>query len=388
MPVNDHKNHQTNSDTKGISNLQDTIQVDLSQDNTAKMQDQDSIQKSINSLSTRQRAPEDIQSLFERSNRHQDMLDSISQQQQQPVIRILQEIEPEEVILLDSSHIILSVDSLSNLPLPELLFDLSRNSRLEEMERKPVLIEESGETAFSNGQKKESIWLERKTEAEMSEKEKMVQAQDWFLGIFLVSFILLAWIRLFYNKFLSPTFTALINQQVSYNLFRDRSSVSSRVAMGLNVIFYLNTGLYLYLTLTYLAIDIGRFEGFRAYAVLTILLIALHAAKSILLYLVGAISLTQKAFAEYAHTVFLFNRDLGLVLFPVVLGMVYITDVALPLFMYCGMALILVSYILRLFRGFQIFIREGVSILFWILYLCALEFLPIFLFFKLSGLLV
>ncbi len=386
MPVNDQKQHHTNP--QGINSLQDTLQTDLPQDSTVTIQGQDTVQKSVDSLSTRQLTPDDIQSLFDRSNRHQEMLDSISQQQQQPVSYRLQESQPEEVVLLDSGHIILSVDSLSGFCLPQFTLELPRYSRLEEAEHKPVFIEDSVETAVSDRPGKKSVWLERKTEDKMAEKEKKVLADDWLLGVFLLSFIILAWIRLFYNKFLSPTFTAVFNHQVSYNLFRDRSSVSSRVALGLNVIFYLNSGLYLYLALTHLDISIGRLVGFWAYLVLTVVIVALYALKTVLLYLVGAISLTQKTFAEYIHTVFLFNRILGLTLFPVILGMVYIPDAALPLFLYSGLALILLAFVLRLLRLFQIFIKEGVSILYCILYLCALEFLPILLFFKLSGLLV
>jgi len=388
MLVNDQKNHQTNPASKRIISLQDTIQSGVSQDSTAMEAGQDSIQKASDSLSIRQFSPEDIQSLFERSNRHQDTIDSLARQPQIPSFRSIQEVEPEPVVLLDSGHVILSVDSLSFLPLPEFSLNLPRYSYLEKEEGEPVFIEDRGETGDTAKTEKETVWLQKEAEKGLGEKEKMDVSHDWLLGVFLLSFIILAWIRLFYNKFLSPTVVALINQQVSYNLFRDRSSVSSRVALGLNVIFYLNTGLYLYLTLTYLKIEIGRLGGFRAYVILTALIIALYAVKSIVLYLLGAISLTQKTFAEYTHTVFLFNRNLGLALFPVVLGMVYISDTVLPLFLYSGMVLILLAYMLRLYRGFQIFIREGVSILYWILYLCALEFLPILLFLKLSGLLV
>ena len=388
MLVNDQKKHQTHPNPQVMNSLQDTTQAVVPQNSTAIIEGQDSIQKPADSLSIQHLTPEDIQSLFERSNRHQRTLDSIAQRQQARAFRRPPQVEPEAVILLDSNHLILTVDSLSHISLPEFRLDLPLYSRLEEMERKPVFIEDHEEPEGIDRIQKERVWFEKKADRGMAVKDKIDLSQDWFLGVFLVSFIILAWIRLFFNKFLSPTFAAIINQQLSYTLYRDRSSVSSRVALGLNVIFYLNTGLYLYLTLTYLEISIGHLAGFSIYVVLMALIIALYSVKSVVLFLVGAISLTQKTFAEYNHTVFLFNRNLGLALFPVTIGMVYITDALFPLFLYCGMVLILLAYILRLFRGFQIFIREGVSILYWILYLCALEFLPILLFLKLSGLLV
>lgn len=388
MVVTALNKHQSNPGLQATGILQDTLQYAVSQDSTATHAGQDSIQQSVDSSSIRQFSLEEIQSLFDRSNRHRDTLDSLSRQIERRPGPVIQEVVKEPVIMLDSNHILLSVDSPSFLPPPELTLNLPLYSYRVEEKGEPVLIEEHGELTAADRSESERTWLEQKGEKELVEKEKMVVSHDWFLGIFLISFIILAWIRLFYNKFLAPTFVSLINQQVSYTLFRDRSSVSSRVSAGLNIIFYLNTGLFLYLALTHHGIEMNGLSGFWAYLVLTACIIALYIAKSIVLYLVGTISLTQKTFAEYAHTVSLFNRNIGLALFPVVLGMVYIPDTVFPLFLYGGILLILLAYSLRIFRGFQIFIREGVSILYWILYLCALEFLPILLFFKLSGLLV
>jgi hypothetical protein len=388
MSGNDQKKHQFSPYSEGIRSLQDTIQSVISQDSTLMQTGQDSIQKSIDSLSSGRFTPEDIQSLFERSNRRQETLDSLSRQSQATAFRVIQEVKPEPFVLLDSNHIIFSVDSSPSLPLPEFKLEMPRYSYREEGKSEPVFIEDRGEMMDSGKSGEKTTWLQKDVEKDLVEKEIMAVPNDWFLGVFLLSFILLAWIRLFYNKFLSPTFAAIINQQVSYSLFRGRSSVSSRVALGLNVIFYLHAGLYLYLVLSHLGVDINRLGDFMTYLVLIPLIVALYAAKSIVFYLVGVISLTQNTFAEYTHTVFLFNRNLGLALFPVVVGMVYLSDSVFPIFLYTGMVLILVTYLLRLFRGFQIFINEGVSILYWILYLCALEILPILLFLKLSGLLV
>lgn len=379
--------HRTNPDPELRLSPQDTLQSVIPQDSSAIQAGQDSLQKPVDSSSIKKFSPEEIQSLFERSNRHQDTLDSISRQSRRPSAPIVREVEPEPVVMLDSSHVLLSIDSLSFLPLPEPTLNLPRYSYRVVDKSEPVLVDDREEKTLTQPGK-ERVWFEKAGKQTLIAKEKMAVSHDWFLGIFLTAFILLAWIRLFYNKFLSPTFVSLINQQVSYNLFRDRSSVSSRVSFGLNIIFYLNIGLYIYLTLNYLEIVISRLGGFRMYLILVAGILVLYLSKSLILYLTGAISLNQKTFAEYTHTVFLFNRNIGLALFPVLLGMVYMPDSLFPLLLYSGIVLILLAYILRIFRGFQIFIREGVSIFYWILYLCALEFLPILLFFKLSGLLV
>jgi hypothetical protein len=50
--------------------------------------------------------------------------------------------------------------------------------------------------------------------------------------------------------------------------------------------------------------------------------------------------------------------------------------------------LIIISYIMRLYRGFQIIIKKDIFLFYLILYLCTLEILPVLLGYKLFFLLV
>jgi hypothetical protein len=268
-----------------------------------------------------------------------------------------------------------------NLDLPEISYRTPENSDAVFIESDINSQERPAGESLSTGHRIDSDPL-------LLEKSKTAISTDWILGVLIFSFVILAWIRLFYNKFLSPTFVAAFSQQVSHNLYQDKSSVSFRVSSGLNLIFYLNGGLFVYLLMQLWGKALWGQDGFFLFGVLFFLLIGLYLAKQLLSLLVGVISQTQKVFSEYMHNVFLFNKNLGLIFFPVILGMVYMSDRIFPVFLYAGIACICVAFLFRIFRGFQIFIKEGVSILYWILYLCALEILPILLFLKLSGLMV
>ena len=380
MSWNDLKKLPFLQDTTEIRILQDAIPSVVPQDSVVSQSVQDSVQTASDSLSTKQLSLDEIQLLFEESNRRQET--------NRPLFPAIRVIETEPVVLLDSSHVIFSTDSPVFLQIPRFELNLPQYSYRDQETSGPVFIEDTEGMSVKGTRGEEKVLTHKESEKNLVEKEKMVLSNDWILGVLLIAFVILAWIRLFYNKFLSPTFVAVINQQVSHNLFRDKSSVSFRVSSGLNLIFYLNAGLYLYLAVLYLEVDIAGVAGFRALVLMCLLLIALYVAKYIISAMAGVISLTQKTFTEYLHNVSLFNKSLGLALFPVILGIVYMSELLLPLFFYAGIVLIVAAYSLRLFRGFQIFIRESVSIFYWILYLCALEILPILLFFKLSGLLV
>jgi hypothetical protein len=329
-----------------------------------------------------------IQLLFEQSNRRQEVLDSISRRTERPSY-----VSPTEEGLLpdyaiDSSHIIFSVDSPGTILLPGFDLDLPEYSYREQADEGFVFIEAPDDRSEALVQEKETTTVTPGPDQEFSGKEKAMVSDDWILGVILASFIVLAWVRLFYNKFLSPTIVAFINQQVSHNLFRDKSGVSMRVSSGLNLIFYLNGGLFLYLLVRQLDTNILGLEGFWLFSFFCVCLMGFYLTKQFISYLVGAISLTQKMFKEYMHNVFVYNKNIGLFFFPVILGIVYMPPFLQSLFFYAGLAIFGMAYLFRFIRGFQIFLKEGVSILYWILYLCALEILPILLFLKLSGLLV
>ena len=382
------KNGRYYQDFTIVDSVQDTIPRIVQQDSTVSLSTQDSLPPVIESLPEDSFSPEDIQMLFDQSNQRQETIDSFSQDLGRSHIPAVITEAPETTILIDSGHAIFSVDSVRFLPVPEFSLDLPRFSYKKQEDSGSVFIESlQGEHAQGEA-KPDVVMTHPNSKQDLVAKEKLVVSDDWILGVMLVSFVVLAWIRLFYNKFLSPTFVAVINQQVSHNLFRDKSGVSIRVSSGLNLIFYLNGGLYLYLLVQRLEVEFFGFGSFWTFSLLCLILIGFYLAKQIVTSLVGFISLTQMVFKEYMHNVFLFNKSLGLVLFPVVLGMVYMSDLLAPFFLYSGIAFVGIAYLLRLIRGFQIFIKEGVSILYWILYLCALEILPIVLFLKLSGLLV
>lgn len=75
------------------------------------------------------------------------------------------------------------------------------------------------------------------------------------------------------------------------------------------------------------------------------------------------------------------NLSLGIVLFPVIFCMIYLSG-----FLNIGLLLVTISYILSriifIYKGIKIFLRDVYGILYFILYLCALEIMPLFLIYK------
>jgi len=69
----------------------------------------------------------------------------------------------------------------------------------------------------------------------------------------------------------------------------------------------------------------------------------------------------------------------GILLFPIVVGMIYAPPISLFVLMYIGITIIAIGVLLVLFKAFQFFFNGFSSLCYLFLYLCTLEILPILL---------
>jgi hypothetical protein len=374
-------------DTTLLKQKADTLSISIEPDRLIQQKDQDTAAntKDTDTLSTLKKySLNEIQSILNRSEQRLEQIDSTRNVKTQGILIMTAKTAASETgFHLDSNHIIFSFDSAETSIDPNFLSDLSVTPLKEYEYAQDLYVYKTHEAETFEKQNGSSVAIDKHTDQLFHEIKQTVTSDNWIIGIILFSFIILAWIRLFYNKLLVPTFQSFFNYQLSYSLFNDRSSRSLKASSGLNFIFYLNAGLFLYLVLNYFDISFLNVSGIITYFSYAGFLIITYAFKRIICSFTGYISLTQKVFSEYIHNVFLFNRNLGLFLFPFLIGISYMSDSLTPVFVYTGIGVVVSLYLLRIFRGITIFFNAGFSIFYLILYLCALEFLPLILFFRL-----
>lgn len=211
---------------------------------------------------------------------------------------------------------------------------------------------------------------------------------NWLVIVLLSALFIFSWVKVLYQKYILQIVGSVIDYQISSRLFRERNIFFRNVSIGLNFIFALNLGLLIYYILDYYTIGQivdGKFSSLVIYSSAIILL---YSIKSVTCKLIGYIFLVQEEFAEYMHNVIIFNKNIGLFLFPIVIVYPYIHEKLQPIILYIGVGLLIIMVLMRAYRGFQIIIRKGVPIFYLILYLCAIEILPALLLLKLSSTLI
>ncbi len=175
---------------------------------------------------------------------------------------------------------------------------------------------------------------------------------------------------------------AAYSLQVARQLEREDYSQFKRVPVLLSSIFVL--------TIAFLFFKLNELFGFVLegndslfqYIFFVLLIIVMYTVKFITGNIISYITNTNNIINEYFNSTLIINHSVGLILLPLMilaqLSHLYALWLVVP-----GVLLLLLAYLLRLFRGFVFAgIDHGIGILQLFVYLCALEILPLLVLIK------
>jgi len=209
------------------------------------------------------------------------------------------------------------------------------------------------------------------------------QSIDWFLGFFLLITLLFIWIRMFYGKYFSLLANALTSFQISAKLFRERNVLVRRVSFVLDFIYFMVFSIFTFEVLTHFGWLKSDLSRFNLYLLLLNIIMIYSLIRIALLRLTGFLFLNQGLFSEYIHNTFVVNKGAGIVLFPVVIGAHYLPYPMVSVVLLTGLFILIVAFIWKSTRAYQIIKRKDIVLFYLILYLCTLEILPLLLGYKL-----
>ena len=205
--------------------------------------------------------------------------------------------------------------------------------------------------------------------------DKTASDTDWMLGVIITSFIFFAWARMIYGKFVGMVFQAAVNFFAANRIFNEQNVVRGRVFALLNLLFYINTSLFICQSTNFFGISIVDYSGWWQFCICALALIAFFSAKTILLKMLEFV-FENEAFGIYNFSIYLFNKVYGMIMMPFVAAIPFVPDVVTEKLIWIGVSLFVLMYVLTLFRGLRICLRKGVSLFYLFFYLCALEILP------------
>jgi hypothetical protein len=205
---------------------------------------------------------------------------------------------------------------------------------------------------------------------------------DWLIAIIIGSLVILAWLKLFFNKFIDQVIVSMWNFQLGSKFLRDQGIFSRRIGFVLNINFLLIFGLFIYVVFAHFNINPLSLKPFAAYLLYTGILTILLLIRCILTSLTGKIFNREESFREYLYHILIIYKNMGIVFIPIVFCIAYIQENLRIYFIIFALVLIILAYIFRFIKGFQLIIKKDVIIFYLILYLCTLEIIPVLFYYK------
>jgi hypothetical protein len=223
---------------------------------------------------------------------------------------------------------------------------------------------------------------ERKASIEKHLKEGIVLPrrlfhQDWVIGILLVSIMLFTLVQAASKNFLSGTTRFFLFRGTTEEGTRDLIGMFQWQSTVLNLSSFMIISVYACFTASYFdAIPYG-ITDFAVWSIALGLIIVSVTLRHIVCTITGIMSDQRSLFHDYLHTVYQSYRFGAIFLFILVIMMSYTELLPGKSYFIIGPAILLMLYLIRIFRLLLIFINRNISIFYLILYLCALEFLPV-----------
>jgi len=197
--------------------------------------------------------------------------------------------------------------------------------------------------------------------------------------------ILVILLGAFLYSLLRNTSKNLLPELSRFFLFRGITDPGSRDIGGifhwqstiLNLVSFLSISLFAYCIADIRNVIPSGMSGIIVWLILTGVIILAVTPRHITCYITGNISGKKEEFHEYLVGIYQSYRYGGLIIFIIVILLLYTRIFPHEVYIFTGIFIFGLMYLLRIMRLLIIFIKRNISIFYLILYLCALEILPV-----------
>lgn len=223
-----------------------------------------------------------------------------------------------------------------------------------------------------------SFWQTKETDLrEGIMIEENTLKTDWMLPVILVSAALYIILRNIPGNYFRSMLNFLIFRDISGPASRETARIFRLQSTTINLASLLNVGLFGYSALWYFDISTPGLHGITLWLACTAVAATAMTVRFIVSSITGTISEKPDIFSVYMVTVYNFYRIWGLVCFILLIMMIYTSFLSPGVIVFSGIIAGILLYIIRIVRLLLIFITRRASVLYLILYLCALEILPV-----------
>jgi Domain of unknown function (DUF4271) len=210
-------------------------------------------------------------------------------------------------------------------------------------------------------------------------RPEVALSEDWMILVFLFALVTLAYTRRYHPLRISRLWNSTWNVRILRQAIREEPN-TPRANLLFNLSFFLMTALVIYLIVKYYHLTPLGLSGFPLYLLLIGGVAGAYLIKTLSIRFVQMIADGDYGLTEYEYNVFLINRVIGLLLFPVTLFLAYSPLIVISPFVTFALVVFIIMIIYRMFRGLFNAAGSGVPLFYIFFYICTLEILPLLVF--------
>ena len=205
---------------------------------------------------------------------------------------------------------------------------------------------------------------------------------DWIIVIVLAAAFIYSTLSAFPGRTFHNVKAFLFFKGIGDPSSRDRGAFFQWQSILINIVSFSGAALFAYCTADYFGFYPFGISGIKLWLMLLGLIHLLVIIRHMLCLLLGSITGENALFGEYSATVYQSYHITGFFLLLITVLVSYTTFPAPQTLLFSGLFAVSAAYLLRILRLLLIFLKRNISIFYLILYLCALEFLPVLIVLK------
>ena len=233
--------------------------------------------------------------------------------------------------------------------------------------------------------KKEAIVKNLRPGEELSHKPFH---DDWNIVILILSLLVFSIARTVGKSFIPGISRFYLFRGTGKEGVRDVLGIFHWQTTLINLASFFVFSLFCYFASEYYGAFPADLSPFLIYLLILGIIISAVTLRHIVILLTGTISNQESLFEDYLHTFYQSYRFSSFFLFFIAILISYTEIFPAKIYFIAGVIIVAIHYLIRILRLFIIFINRNISIFYLILYLCALEILPVLIiirFFSGSG---
>ncbi len=204
----------------------------------------------------------------------------------------------------------------------------------------------------------------------------------WFITTIIILVAVTGIVRFRWQKYLSNIFNAILFSNAANNLNTSSLRNEKPASLLLGILFYTNFSLFLYEFIILTDRSFFGLSGWQLWITVLGFLLVIFALKIIVYQFIGWIFRIQDRTKEYLSQSSVMSKAYGVILLPLIALFPFLEPEARHFVPKIGFAVFILLYLIQIARGINANLRDTLSGYYIILYLCALEILPLSILYK------